>query len=108
MGNTSSKYEDNLPECSSSNHDPVPSPSFSESSEATRSSSIPSSLSPTYNCSYQQQATTFLNHDMSIQRYHSQFIKEGLTAEDEERRRRRRDRNKVAATKCRNKKKERT
>jgi len=33
---------------------------------------------------------------------------EDLTAEDEERRRRRRDRNKVAATKCRNKKKERT
>merc|ERR1712013_697258 len=48
------------------------------SSEASSSSSIPSSLSPPYNCSYQQQATTFLNHDMSIQRYHSQFIKEGL------------------------------
>ncbi|GFY62404.1 BZIP domain-containing protein [Trichonephila inaurata madagascariensis] len=33
---------------------------------------------------------------------------EELTAEDEDRRRRRRERNKVAATKCRNKKKERT
>lgn len=33
---------------------------------------------------------------------------EELTAEDEERRRRRRERNKVAATKCRNKKKEKT
>lgn len=33
---------------------------------------------------------------------------EDLTLEDEERRRRRRERNKVAATKCRNKKKERT
>ncbi|XP_054713256.1 cyclic AMP-dependent transcription factor ATF-3-like [Uloborus diversus] len=33
---------------------------------------------------------------------------EELTTEDEERRRRRRERNKVAATKCRNKKKERT
>lgn len=31
-----------------------------------------------------------------------------LTTEDEERRRRRRERNKVAATKCRNRKKERT
>lgn len=31
-----------------------------------------------------------------------------LTSEDEERRRRRRERNKVAATKCRNRKKERT
>ncbi|GIY13647.1 BZIP domain-containing protein [Caerostris extrusa] len=31
-----------------------------------------------------------------------------LTPEDEDRRRRRRERNKVAATKCRNKKKERT
>ncbi|XP_015927976.1 cyclic AMP-dependent transcription factor ATF-3 [Parasteatoda tepidariorum] len=34
--------------------------------------------------------------------------KEELTKEDEDRRRRRRERNKVAATKCRNKKKERT
>ncbi|XP_035223604.1 activating transcription factor 3-like [Stegodyphus dumicola] len=34
--------------------------------------------------------------------------REELTKEDEERRRRRRERNKVAATKCRNKKKERT
>merc|ERR1712080_475988 len=33
---------------------------------------------------------------------------EDLTPEDEERRRRRRERNKVAATKCRNKKKEKT
>jgi len=73
----------------------------------------------------------------TVQQYHSLFIKEGLkmkvkqnlkveenmikeiikepkkepeelTAEDEERRRRRRERNKVAATKCRNKKKEKT
>lgn len=73
----------------------------------------------------------------TVQQYHSLFIKEGLkhklvqklepgtetikslltkpkkereelTHEDEERRRRRRERNKVAATKCRNKKKERT
>jgi len=76
-----------------------------------------------------------------INRYHSQFIREGLklkvkqkikeesiqtsdtsypfddtlnygeaklTIEDEERRERRRERNKIAATKCRNKKKERT
>jgi len=57
---------------------PVPSPSFSESSEASSSSSIPSSLSPPYDCCYQQQATTFLNPGMSVQRYHSQFIKEGL------------------------------
>merc|ERR1712154_708861 len=78
--------------------------------------------------------------DNNINRYHSQFIREGLkmkvkqkikeetfqtqeasfgfndindggenlTFEDEERRLRRRERNKVAATKCRNKKKERT
>ncbi|KAG8197846.1 hypothetical protein JTE90_020123 [Oedothorax gibbosus] len=37
-----------------------------------------------------------------------QPLQEELTQEDEERRRRRRERNKVAATKCRNKKKERT
>merc|ERR1712013_157171 len=77
--NTTLKYEDTPdrpPEYGSTNH--VPSPTFSESSEASSSSSIPSSLSPPYNCSYQQQATTFLNHNMSIQRYHSQFIKEGL------------------------------
>lgn len=37
------------------------------------------------------------------------FVRMGqLTTEDEERRRRRRERNKVAATKCRNRKKERT
>ncbi|XP_057377187.1 activating transcription factor 3-like isoform X2 [Daphnia carinata] len=35
-------------------------------------------------------------------------LKDELTTEDEERRRRRRERNKVAATKCRNRKKERT
>ncbi|GFQ64267.1 BZIP domain-containing protein [Trichonephila clavata] len=40
----------------------------------------------------------------------SQFAESNiqLTPEDEDRRRRRRERNKVAATKCRNKKKERT
>jgi len=37
----------------------------------------------------------------------SKYI-EGLTFEDEERRKKRRERNKIAATKCRNKKKERT
>merc|ERR1712110_1174873 len=35
-------------------------------------------------------------------------IEGGLTHEDEERRHRRRERNKIAATKCRNKKKEKT
>jgi len=81
-----------------------------------------------------------MHEDNNINRYHSQFIREGLkmkvkqkikeetfqtldaslgfndindgganlTFEDEERRLRRRERNKVAATKCRNKKKERT
>ncbi|CAK1582721.1 unnamed protein product [Parnassius mnemosyne] len=40
---------------------------------------------------------------------HTQTVKnEGLTPEDEERRRRRRERNKIAATKCRMKKRERT
>lgn len=37
-----------------------------------------------------------------------QYLDPQLTEEDEERRRRRRERNKVAATKCRNKKKEKT
>merc|ERR1712212_566855 len=79
LTNTPLKYEDTpspLLENNSSN--PVPSPSFSESSEASSSSSIPSSLSPPYNCCYQQQPTTFINQGMSVQRYHSQFIKEGL------------------------------
>merc|ERR1712050_185610 len=81
-----------------------------------------------------------MHEDNNINKYHSQFIREGLkmkvkqkikeetfqasdasfgfndindggaklTFEDEERRLRRRERNKVAATKCRNKKKERT
>jgi len=81
-----------------------------------------------------------IHEDNNINRYHSQFIREGLkmkvkqkikeetfqtqdasfgfndindgegnlSFEDEERRLRRRERNKVAATKCRNKKKERT
>merc|ERR1712088_400805 len=81
-----------------------------------------------------------MHEDNNINRYHSQFIREGLkmkvkqkikeetfqtldasfgiddindgganlTFEDEERRLRRRERNKVAATKCRNKNKERT
>jgi len=38
----------------------------------------------------------------------NKHIKEEMTEEDEERRRRRRERNKIAATKCRNKKKEKT
>merc|ERR1712128_75691 len=79
--NTSLKCEDTsepAPEYSS-NH-PVPSPSFSECSENSSNSSIPSSLSPPYDsaCCYQQQGSNFLNPSMSVQRYHSQFIKEGL------------------------------
>merc|ERR1712142_392510 len=59
---------------------PVPSPSFSDCSERSNSS-IPSSLSPPYDssCCYQQNmGGNFLNPNMSVQRYHSQFIKEGL------------------------------
>merc|ERR1712128_149221 len=52
----------------------------SECSENSSNSSIPSSLSPPYDsaCCYQQQGSNFLNPSMSVQRYHSQFIKEGL------------------------------
>lgn len=140
--NTLKCEEKNDPAPEYSPNNPVPSPSYSECSENSSNSSIPSSLSPPYDstCCYQQsQASSFLNPNISVQRYHSQFIKEGLkmkvkqkikeepnpepgqlqvedikqenedlTLEDEERRRRRRERNKVAATKCRNKKKERT
>jgi len=59
----------------------MPSPSYSECSENNSNSSLPSSLSPPYDsaCCYQPtQAGSFLNPSMSVQRYHSQFIKEGL------------------------------
>jgi len=108
----------------------LPSPSgYSDSSD---SSSIASPLSPSYTSLFSPAGQSL---GSSVQQYRSQFIKEGLkmkvkqnlkeepeidtkicikqenqdiTQEDVERRRRRRERNKVAATKCRNKKKEAT
>jgi len=81
QANTLKCEEKNDPAPEYSPNNPVPSPSYSECSENSSNSSIPSSLSPPYDstCCYQQsQASSFLNPNISVQRYHSQFIKEGL------------------------------
>merc|ERR1712128_387783 len=81
QANTLKCEEKNDPAPEYSPNNPVPSPSYSECSENSSNSSIPSSLSPPYDstCCYQQsQASSFLNPNISVQRYHPQFIKEGL------------------------------
>merc|ERR1719193_2438479 len=105
---------------------PLPSPSYSDCSTPSSSTSGASPLnSPTGQNSVQHIQSQFIKEGLKMkvrQKLKSEpeeggafepnlSIKrelEDLTPEDEDRRRRRRERNKIAATKCRNKKKEKT
>ncbi|GAB6033679.1 hypothetical protein CHUAL_013736 [Chamberlinius hualienensis] len=90
------------PSNSESYGSPCASPSSTPSIQATRTHLIKESLKVTI----QSKRLANGQHLPSVET-RTGFYDE-LTPEDEDRRRRRRERNKVAATKCRNKKKERT
>merc|ERR1711881_60720 len=104
---------------------PLPSPSYSDCSTPSSASGASPLSSPTGQNSVQHIQSQFIKEGLKMKVRqklksepeeggafeHNLSIKsevEDLTPEDEERRLRRRERNKVAATKCRNKKKERT
>merc|ERR1711989_274236 len=105
---------------------PLPSPSYSDCSTPSSASGASPLSSPTGQNSVQHIQSQFIKEGLKMkvrQKLKSEpeeggaafesnlSIKrevEDLTPEDEDRRRRRRERNKIAATKCRNKKKEKT